>query len=183
LLEAVALGDSLVEADRIAAEGRGRDLARHLLAMEPAISACLASSGLGHSAAEHGLAVLVKGLVYPNTPRDVHAAPPSEAEEDSQEKQLWLADGEQLAFDPAQADRLRSLAVGSWLQITDVRGESSAAKIAWVSPVTGRRLLVSRRGVRLLVASAEELAMLSGAGRLQMGCEPTAFEQAMQHVR
>ncbi|MGY0797809.1 DUF1631 family protein [Lysobacter sp. A286] len=183
LVEAVALGDSLVEADRIAAEGRGRDLARHLLAIEPAISTCLASSGLGHSAAEHGLAVLVKGLVYPNTPRDLHPAPASEAEEDAQEKHLWLDKGERLEFDPSQADQLRSLAVGSWLQVTDIRGNSSAAKIAWVSPVTGRRLLVSRRGVRLLVASVEELAMLAGVGRLRTGCEPTAFEQAMQHVR
>ena len=35
----------------------------------------------------------------------------------------------------------------------------------------------------MLVASAEELASLAAAGRLQVGCEPTAFEQAMRHMR
>ena len=44
-------------------------------------------------------------------------------------------------------------------------------------------LLVNRRGLRVLVASAEELASLHAAGRLQLGCEPTAFEQAMRQVR
>jgi PIN domain nuclease of toxin-antitoxin system len=67
--------------------------------------------------------------------------------------------------------------------MTDIHGESVDAKVAWVSPLTARRLLVNRRGLRVLVASAEELASLHAAGRLQLGCEPTAFEQAMRQVR
>lgn len=182
--QAISLGDGLVEADRIAAAGRGNELANHLLALEPMIGACLASSGLDQSAAEHGLAILVKGLVYPNTPRDLHPPPPRQAEEDAEERGLWLdATADSLRLDPADLEHLDSLPVGAWLQVTDVRGESMAVKIAWISPLTGRRLLVNRRGLRVLVASVEELAALAACGRLQLGTEPTAFEQAMRHVR
>ncbi|KGM56675.1 hypothetical protein N799_02890 [Lysobacter arseniciresistens ZS79] len=182
--DATALGDALVDADRLAAEGRGRDLAARLLALQPAIIACLGSSGLDHSAAEHGLAVLVKGLIYPHAPRDLHEVPPGPADDDDAERGLWVAGGtDTLRFDPAMADRMRQLEPGDWLQLTDIQGEGVDAKVAWVSPLTSRRLLVNRRGMRVLVASAEELASLHAAGRLQLGCEPTAFEQAMRQVR
>ena len=182
--QAVRLGDALVEADRIAADGRGRDLADRLLALEPAIVACLGSSGLDHSAAEHGLAVLVKGLVYPNAPRDLHAPPASQAEDDAAERGLWLdAATDAAKADAATVERMGKLQPGDWLQLTDLQGEAVDAKVAWVSPLTRRRLMVNRRGLRVLVASVEELARLSAVNRLQIGCEPTAFEQAMRHMR
>ena len=182
--EAVKLGDELVEADRIAAEGRGGELARHLLSIEPALTACLASSGLDSSAAEHGIATLVRGLVYPGARRDLRPPPPAGQDEDAQERGLWIAGGTgKLRFDPEVAKELAELPVDTWLRVTDIRGEAVDAKIAWISPLTARRLLVNRRGMRVLVASVEELASLVAAGRLQSGVEPTPFEQAMQHVR
>ncbi|WP_036139633.1 DUF1631 family protein, partial [Novilysobacter defluvii] len=182
--EAVKLGDELVEADRIAAEGRGGELARHLLSIEPALTACLASSGLDSSAAEHGIAMLVRGLVYPGARRDLRPPPPPGQDEDAQERGLWLAGGTgKLRFDPEVARELAGLPVETWLRVTDIRGEAVDAKIAWVSPLTSRRLLVNRRGMRVLVASVEELASMAAAGRLESGVEPTPFEQAMQHVR
>ena len=182
--QAVHLGDALVEADRIAADGRGRDLAERLLALEPAIVACLGSSGLDHSAAEHGLAVLVKGLVYPNAPRDLHQPPASQAEDDAAERDLWLDAGTDAArVDPVVVERMGKLQPGDWLQLTDLQGDAVDAKVAWTSPLTRRRLMVNRRGLRVLVASVDELAQLSAVGRLQVGCEPTAFEHAMRHMR
>ena len=182
--EAVKLGDGLVEADRIAGEGRGGELARHLLSIEPALTACLASSGLDSSAAEHGIAMLVKGLVYPGAKRDLRPPPESTQDEDAQERSLWLAGGTgSLRFDARVAAEFDELPVDTWLRVTDLGGEAIDAKIAWISPLTARRLLVNRRGMRVLVASAEELASLVAAGRLQLGVEPTPFEQAMQHVR
>ena len=56
-------------------------------------------------------------------------------------------------------------------------------KVAWLSPLTSRYLLVNRRGLRVLVASAEELAALAGAGRLTIGAERTAFDEAMRQVK
>ncbi|WP_222565131.1 DUF1631 family protein [Novilysobacter antarcticus] len=183
LVDAVSLGDALVAADRLAAEGRGAELADHLLALEPRIAECLASSGLDQTAAEHALALLVKGLVYPHTPRDLYPPPPREEQDDDDERSLWLDPRGAARATPAQVEELRALEAGSWLQISDLKGESLAAKIAWVSPLSDRRLLVNRRGLRVLVATVEELAVMAASGRLKVGCEPTPFEQAMQHVR
>lgn len=183
LAEAISLGDALVTADRLAAEGRGGELADHLLELEPRIGECLGSSGLDQDAAEHALALLVKGLVYPNTPRDLYPPPPREAQDDEDERSLWLDPQSTASVNPGQVEALGALGTGEWLQVTDLKGESSAVKVAWVSPLSDRRLLVSRRGLRVLVATDAELAAMAAAGRLQVGCEPTAFEQAMQHVR
>lgn len=183
LVEAVSLGDALVAADRLAAEGRGAELADHLLALEPRIAECLASSGLDQTAAEHALALLVKGLVYPHTPRDLYPPPPRQEQDDDDERSQWLEPRSAARARPAQVEELRALEAGSWLQVSDLQGESLAAKIAWVSPLSDRRLLVNRRGLRVLVATVEELAVMAASGRLKVGCEPTAFEQAMRHVR
>ena len=67
--------------------------------------------------------------------------------------------------------------------LTNAEGETTAAKVAWVSPLTSRYLLVNRRGLRVLVASAEELAALASANRLAIGAERTAFDEAMRQVR
>ena len=83
----------------------------------------------------------------------------------------------------SQIEALDALKAGDWLQVSDLKGESLAVKIAWVSPLSDRRLLVDRRGMRVLVVSVSDLAAMAAAGRLQVGSEPTAFEQAMQHVR
>ena len=76
----------------------------------------------------------------------------------------------------------------SSVEMTDnayVRGDvtSLAAKVAWISPLTSRFLLVNRRGMRVLVASAEELAALAQAGRLVVGAESTPSDEAMRQVR
>ena len=183
MTRAISLGDALVKADRLAAEGRGGELADQLLALEPSIGECLASSGLDQDAAEHGLAILVKGLVYPNTPRDLYPPPPREAQDDDNERNRWLDSASMPRAKQAHIETLDALKVGDWLQVTDLKGQSSAVKIAWVSPLSDRRLLVDRRGMRVLVASVGELAGIAEAGRLQVGSEQTAFEQAMQQVR
>jgi hypothetical protein len=185
--EALALGDALLQADKLAAENRGSELADHLLDIEPLVLRCLASSGLDESAAQHGLAGLVRALATPDGPRRAQSASPlagSDSAEISEERRLWLAGGTAtLDHDPDVAERMRQLTVGEWVRLTDVHGEVSAAKVAWVSPLTSRFLLVSRRGLRLLVASAEELAVLSKEGRLVVGSERTAFDEAMRRVR
>ncbi|RPE75512.1 DUF1631 family protein [Vulcaniibacterium tengchongense] len=185
--DALALGDALLAADRLAAENRGRELAAHLLALQPGLVECLASSGLDGSAAEHGMAGLVRALCVPDTPRRRRPPPPplgASEDEGGHERKLWLAGGtDTVAHDPILAERMRSLEVGDWVRLTDADGETVAAKIAWVSPLTSRFLLVNRRGIRVLVASAEELAVLAAQNRLQIGAERTAFDEAMRQVR
>ncbi|MDR0183345.1 DUF1631 family protein [Lysobacter arvi] len=185
--EAIALGDALVMADRLAREGRGRELADQLLALQPAIIECLASSGLDDSAAQHGMAGLVRALATPDTPRRKCPVAPDAMPEDEvgeAERRLWLAGGNDgVRHDPLLAERMRTLEVGDWLRMTNVEGESTAVKVAWLSPLTSRYLLVNRRGLRVLVASAEELAAVAGVGRLTIGAERTAFDEAMRQVK
>ncbi len=185
--EAIALGDALVMADRLARENRGRELADQLLALQPAIIECLASSGLDDSAAQHGMAGLVRALATPDTARGVKPAAPLPVPEDDTaegERRLWLAGGtDTVRHDPLLADRMRELDVGDWVRLTNAEGETTTAKVAWVSPLTSRYLLVNRRGLRVLVASAEELAALASANRLAIGAERTAFDEAMRQVR
>ncbi|KAB8164383.1 DUF1631 family protein [Lysobacter maris] len=185
--EAIALGDALLLADRLAAENRGRELADHLLSIEPLVLRCLASSGLDDSAAQHGLAGLVRALASPDGPRRAQTAKPlagGETVESGEERRLWLAGGTAtVGHAPEVAARMRELAIGDWVRLTDVHGEIVAAKIAWVSPMTSRFLLVNRRGLRVLVASAEELAVMHEDGRLVIGSERSAFDEAMRRVR
>lgn len=182
--DAMRLGDGLVAADRAAAAGRGRELADKLLALEPQILGSLAASGLDDSAARHALAVLVKSLVDPDAPRDLHAVQPEENPEEREEAAQWLGTGDVLIPPPAAlVERMSALVVGDWLQLKDLRGVEVAAKLAWISPMTGRRLLVNRRGVRVLAASVEQLARMAGEGRLEQGQERAAVEQAMHQVR
>ncbi|WP_279633051.1 DUF1631 family protein [Marilutibacter alkalisoli] len=185
--EALALGDALLKADRLAAENRGRELADHLLEIEPLVLRCLASSGLDDSAARHGLAGLVRALATPDGPRRAQTARPlaaGETVESSEEHKLWLAGGTAtIGHDPEITERMRALEIGDWMRVTDVHGEIVAAKVAWISPMTSRFLLVNRRGLRVLVASAEELALMHKDGRLVVGSERSAFDEAMRRVR
>ncbi|MBW3549450.1 MAG: DUF1631 domain-containing protein [Proteobacteria bacterium] len=185
--EVLGLGEALVEVDRLAAANRGCELADRLLELEPAIMQCLAGSGLDESAARQSLATLVHALATPDRPRHKPVPAPLAADNENDgadDRRLWLAGGtDTVGHDQALAARMRKLAPGEWLRLTDTNGEVSAAKVAWVSPLTSRFLLVNRRGVRVLVASAEELALLASAGRVQVGTERTAFDEAMRHVR
>nr|WP_246372822.1 DUF1631 family protein [Lysobacter spongiae] len=185
--EAMMLGDALLKADRLAAENRGRELADHLLAIEPLVLRCLGSSGLDESAAQHGLAGLVRALATPDGPRRAQTAQPlagGDTVESVEERKLWLAGGTaSLGHDPEAAGRMRGLQSGDWVRLTDVHGDIVSAKVAWKSPMTSRFLLVNRRGLRVLVASAEELAVMEQDGRLVVGSERSAFDEAMRRVR
>ena len=185
--EALTLGDALVVVDEFAADNRGRQVADRLLVLQSAIVQCLASSGLDDSASEHGLAGLVRSLAWPDAARRTHGlAPvqPPQDDETSEERRLWLVGGTAtVPHDPAVADRMRRLLPGDWVRVCDAQGEAVAAKVAWVSPLTSRLLLVNRRGIRVLVASAEELAALAAEGRLTVSAERTPFDEAMREVR
>lgn len=185
--EALMLGDALVVADEFAAQNRGRQVADRLVALQSAIVQCLASSGLDDSASEHGLAGLVRSLAWPDAARRAHGLAPAQPPHDDEageERRLWLVGGTAtVQHDPAVADRMRRLLPGDWVRISDTQGEAVAAKVAWVSPLTSRLLLVNRRGIRVLVASAEELAALAAEGRLTVSAERTPFDEAMSEVR
>ncbi|QSX79792.1 DUF1631 family protein [Agrilutibacter solisilvae] len=184
--ETLALGDALLDADRLARSGRdGRKLADRLIALEAAIVSCLASSGLDEDSARQGLAELVRALAYPDTQRGPQPLPVSNDEDAAgDDAAVWLAGGtDTIEHDPEVAARMRRLLPGEWLRLLDPAGQALAVKVAWISPLTGRFLLVNRRGLRVLVASAAELSALAQSGRLQVGAERAPTDEAMRHLR
>jgi hypothetical protein len=182
--EAVQMGDALAHADALAARAEGEALVRQLLALEAPLTECLASSGLDATAAGHGLAGIVRGLADPDASRRIRPMPPAVRDEPEQETRLWLAGGtDTVRHDPQIAATIRQLEVGAWLRLTDAQGETVSVKLAWVSPLTARLLLVNRRGVRVLVASVEELAVLAADGRLVIDTGRSPFDAAMRQLQ
>jgi hypothetical protein len=78
---------------------------------------------------------------------------------------------EEMASKPAtdsDRDFVKLLRVGDWIMLTGPDGTTRQAKLSWISPISDRRLFVSRQGVRIMVATADELAALKRIGRLRM---------------
>ncbi|MFC0677216.1 DUF1631 family protein [Lysobacter korlensis] len=180
-----ALGHALVEVDALAEQARGRELADRLVALQPSIVLCLGSLGLDENAARHGVAMLVRDLATPDTERRRQAVTPLAGDEPANDDpKLWLAGGTAtVPHDPGVAAVIRRLQPGEWLRMVDPQGEACSVKVAWVSPLTSRLLLVNRRGMRVLVAAPEELAAMVASGGVMLGGERTPFSEAMRQLR
>ncbi|HJR74448.1 MAG TPA: DUF1631 family protein [Luteimonas sp.] len=182
---AMNLGQALVEIDIAAASAQGAVIADRLLLLMPLLRDCLASSGLDASSADEAIARLVRALAWPDVPRSIVtpiavAAPLEAAENDSALRLVDHAEQRQINQDALSA--MRRLSLGDWVRLIDDEGFERALKVAWISPLTSRFLIVNRRGVRELVATAEQLALLAQAGRLIVGLPDAPFEGAMKQV-
>ena len=93
-----------------------------------------------------------------------------------------VAGTDTLDFDGVSLERMRKLEVGSWIQLETSADRIEPAKVSWISPISGRLLLVNRRGIRVLVASVEELAAMAKLGKVAVREGETPFEDAMQQV-
>ena len=182
---AVAMADELVAIDVAAARREGARVATRILALENSLIECLSSSGLDEHAAGEWMATLARELGFPDRARAVRPAPALQLADESEDTRLLQVVGGHggLDFDPAVAERMRDLQPGSWLRLVDEHGEEGSVKVAWVSPLTSRLLLVNRRGVRKLVASPEQLAALVKAGNLLLDAADMPFDEAMRQVR
>ena len=74
------------------------------------------------------------------------------------------------------------MTVGQNLRLIEDDGRESAARIAWVSPLTSRFLIVNRRGMRKLVVSPEELAALVAKGRVSLRSSEAPFDEALRDI-
>jgi hypothetical protein len=183
--DVLALADALIVVDGLAAQGSGAVVADRLIALQPAITECLVACGLDENGANDWLAGVVRALAQPDLPRMLRKLPPPVvADDETEQGPLHVVGGHAgLDFDSQVAERMKLLAPGEWLRLLDAQGEHVAAKVAWISPLSGRYLLVNRRGVRVLVASAEQLAALVAEGRLVAGTEQAPFDEAMRQMR
>lgn len=160
-----------------------------VLEREPLL-AIFASSGVAGPAAEEALSILQRTLAQLAVGEELEANEahlPEQAIEPiaptSIEPVLTLVGNkDRLDFDPAMADRIRALPIGTWLQLTSESGRVEPAKVSWISPISSRLLFVNRRGIRVLVAAAEELAAMAKLGTVQLREADNAFEDAMHQM-
>jgi hypothetical protein len=185
---AIAVGDAMVQVDTDAAHARGTAVADQLLALQVPLGECYSSCGMDAGNARDAMARIIAALGLPDTVRGVHAPQPgeeteSEPAEDENRPDLRLVGGTAtLAFDPTIAARMRRLRVGQGLRLVDDEGRESAARIAWISPLTSRLLLVNRRGMRKMVISPEELAVMVASGQAVVRAVDAPFDEAMKQL-
>ena len=104
-------------------------------------------------------------------------------ESEQSEPQLeFVAGNDTLDYDGSMLERMRALKIGNWLQLIASDGHAEPAKVSWISPISSRLLLVNRRGIRVLVASVEELAAMAKIGKVSLREAESAFEDAMHQV-
>lgn len=192
---AVATGEAVLRSLSAALSGESA-LLPTLAPMRQALETMLASSGCVGDAAKDVIRAVAEELrrmirgestekvdevVASSEPPQV-AAPAPRTPDPSDVKLGLSADPEDLEFDPADVETLRTMPVGTWVEIHDESGESQPAKLSWVSPISSRLLFVNRRGMRCCVASPEELAAMMREGRFAIRETNTAFEYAMNQV-
>ena len=154
--------------------------------------AILASSGCIGSAAEAAIDVLQDALLRLASGEHAadntsHLPEPQLAPEPilppEPEPVLEVVAGtDRLDYDAVMLERMRKLQVGGWIQLATSAARIEPAKVSRISPISGRLLLVNRRGIRVLVASAEELAAMVKLGKVSLREGATAFDDAMHQV-
>ncbi len=185
---AIALGDAMVQVDTDAAHARGAVVANQLRALQAPLVDCYSSCGLDAGSARDSMARIIAALGLPDTVRSVHQPHSDdgegEAAEDARSRSSLRVVGgtDTLEFDPAIAARMRRLRVGQGLRLVDEDGRETAARIAWISPLTSRLLVVNRRGVRKMVVSPEELAVMVANGQAMVRSVDAPFDEAMKHL-
>ena len=180
-----SLGTTLVELD---ASGHALDsdaLARGFMAQLVPLRECLQFCGHVGDAAQESIARLFAGLADADgerAPRAIRLPSLDTAPDDMPVAGLRLVSTRETPEDPVLVARLRKLRAGQGLRIREEEGHESAAKIAWISPLTGRFLIVNRRGMRKLVLTAEELAVMVGRGEVVVRAIEAPVDHAMRQV-
>ncbi len=185
-IRACAIADGLLALDVAAGLALGGEVADRLTALQPGLNKCLGSSGLDETATNELIAGIARAVAFPDAARQTRPMPPTpQLNDDSDDTRLLRVVGGHatLEFDPKVAERMRKLQAGDWLRLVDESGTEGSVKVAWISPLTSRMLLVNRRGIRKLVASPEQLAALAKLKRLVVDADEMPFDQAMRQVR
>ena len=180
---ALAVADTLL--DLLPKEGRpARSANSALQNLREPIEAVLASSGItGESAGEtiRGLAAAIDSVnlspAEAERPKvvSISAAEPRPA-------LVIVSDKERLDYEEDDVGLLRALKIGTWLDLAGEDQKLHPAKLSWVSPISSRLMFVNRRGVRILVASVEELAAMKKQGNLVLREQEQVFDQVLHRV-
>lgn len=179
---ALALADGLLEElDLARMHGAGKPW---LQSLRPSLARMFASLGLSAevaSAVTNTLQQALQALAddaerLPDLPHVVEAIPQLEAEP---EPHAWTEAPPQ-DVDEVTAEYFRKLPLGTWLDFVSRDGSVQSGKLTWISPISARLMFVNRRGARLCVASAGELAAMVQLERVRLHRDEDAFYSAMQ---
>ncbi len=186
-LSAVAVGESLIQADADASRAEGSKVADRILELQGPLGRCYASCGLDAAAARDSLSRIVTALAFPDQARACHQVPMEEHTVEVSDAANWgglrvVGGTDSFEYDLSTAARMRRLRVGQSLRLIEDDGRETAARIAWVSPLTSRFLIVNRRGMRKLVVSPEELSALVAKGRISLRSSEAPFDEAMREM-
>jgi hypothetical protein len=73
----------------------------------------------------------------------------------------------------------RNLEVGSWVEFYHVDGATTCARLAWVSPATGRYLFTDRKGMKVLDATVHSLALEMKRGNIAVIGDVPLFDRVI----
>ena len=185
---ALGVADSLIEL--LPTAGRPARLATTALQnLREPIESVLASSGITGETADQVLRDLARDIeqMSPIPAVDSEAIgsatpKPERRAEDKPPGLLLVASKENLDFDEADLPALRALKIGTWVDMAGEDEKLHPAKLSWVSPISSRLMFVNRRGVRILVASVEELAAMKKQSKLTLRQQDQVFDQALHRV-
>ena len=183
-LAALAVGDGLIQADADAADARGAQVAARVIELQGPLGRVYANCGLDATAARESMARIVTALAFPDQPRTMHPMPSDEQRPEVSDAVTWgglrPAGPEGLRVSPERVAEMRKLKIGQTLRLIEEDGRDSLGRIAWLSPLTNRFLVVNRRGMRKLVVTPEELGALVDKGRIEVRSAEAPFEEAMR---
>ncbi len=179
---ALGVADALLELLPNAEHPNRHAIAPSMINMREPLETVLASSGItGESALQtiRGLQVSMESMVQQPATVQIIAAPAIEAR-----KPLLsvVSNKDALDYNVEDIPVLRNLAIGMWVHLAADDDKLHPAKLSWISPISSRLMFVNRRGVRVLVASLEELAAMKKQGKLIVREQESLFDQAMQSV-
>jgi hypothetical protein len=167
-----------------------------LQALREPIETVLASSGITGDAAHEMVRVLAEsldrmalGLAPPSVaaplPENVVPMPdrrPGSVAAELKPKLEVVGGTDNIQVSDDDVELMRQIKIGTWIHIAGEDGKHHPVKLSWISPISSRLMFVNRRGVRVLVASVEELAAMKQEGNLLVREQENVFDQVLHRV-
>jgi hypothetical protein len=179
---ALGVADALLELLPNSEHPNRRAIAPSMINMREPLETVLASSGItGESAQQtiRSLQVSMESMAPQPATVKIAAVP---AADERKPLLSVVSNKDALDYNVEDIPVLRNLAVGMWVHLAADDDKLHPAKLSWISPISSRLMFVNRRGVRVLVASLEELAAMKKQGKLVVREQENLFDQAMQSV-
>jgi hypothetical protein len=162
---------------------RQTSIASAFIGLRQPLEAILASSGITSDSAGQMIHSLQASIETMSPLAQAASNEPAPAVLGAQRPSLSVVSNKDtLDYDQADISSIRNLLVGSWVHLAVDGDKLHPAKLSWISPLSSRLMFVNRRGVRVLVASVEELAVLKKAGKLQVYDQDNLFDHALDSV-